>query len=255
VATYITRGDGAAVTLLVHGIAGSRDDSLPLSKGLPGTKVLVSLPGHDDAPDLPATGWDWELFADDLRDAIVETGATAAVGVSAGAAALLHLVEREPGLLQRLAVLLPAVLDTPRGDEATERLEAWGPLIVGGDVELLAQGLLAELPPAVAAHRAAGIWALRRARLLCAREPAWPAKGLPAPVRDLTALQVDLLVVAQEDDELHPVSVAAHLAASVPGARLEVLPPAGVFWTAREQVASLLGEFLSAPVAQVCSLG
>jgi 3-oxoadipate enol-lactonase len=242
--SYVTKGEGAPVTLLVHGIAGSRDDSLGMAAALPGTRVLLSLPGHDDAPDQPLDGWDWELYADVIRDAIVETGATVAVGVSAGAGALLHLVERQPGLLERVVVMLPAVTDTPRGDHATERLAAWGPLIENGEVEELAARLVADLPPVVAEQRAANIWALRRARLLCSRRATWPRVGLGAPVGDLTALRTDLLVIAQEDDDLHPLPVALNLAAMVPHARLAVLPPAGVFWTARDRVSELLTDHL-----------
>jgi pimeloyl-ACP methyl ester carboxylesterase len=245
VVRYVVKGEGLPVTLLVHGIAGSRDDSLSLANALTGTRVLVSLPGHDDAEDLPPGGWDWELFADELRQAVVETGATGAIGVSAGAGALLHLVEREPALLQRLVVALPAVVDTPRGDQATERLAAWGPLIASADVAALTARLLADLPPVVAEHRAAGIWALRRARLLCSRAPAYPALGVGAPVKDLAGLQVQLLVIAQEDDELHPLPVALALAGAVQGAQLAVLPPAGMFWTARERVGALLADFFA----------
>ena len=68
------------------------------------------------------------------------------------------------------------------------------------------------------------------------------------PLRDralLAAVTVPSLVIAQEQDLAHPVWVAEQLAASLPDARLEVLPPGGILVRHRDVMRGLIGGFLS----------
>ncbi len=68
------------------------------------------------------------------------------------------------------------------------------------------------------------------------------------PLRDravLGAVTAPALVIAQEQDPDHPVWVAEQLAASLPHARLEVLPPGGIMERHRGVLRDLIGGFLS----------
>ena len=68
------------------------------------------------------------------------------------------------------------------------------------------------------------------------------------PLRDravLGAVTAPALVIAQEQDPDHPVWVAEQLAASLPHARLEVLPPGGIMERHRGVLRVLIGGFLS----------
>jgi pimeloyl-ACP methyl ester carboxylesterase len=54
-----------------------------------------------------------------------------------------------------------------------------------------------------------------------------------------------VLVIAQEADPEHPLWVAEQLAAALPHARLEVLPPGGILLRHRSAVRELVGGFLN----------
>jgi pimeloyl-ACP methyl ester carboxylesterase len=62
----------------------------------------------------------------------------------------------------------------------------------------------------------------------------------------LAAVTAPALVITQEEDPEHPVWVAEQLAASLPAARLEVMPPGGILVRHRDAMRHLIGGFLSA---------
>jgi pimeloyl-ACP methyl ester carboxylesterase len=72
------------------------------------------------------------------------------------------------------------------------------------------------------------------------------AASAPLPDRAvLGAVTAPTLVIAQEQDPVHPVWVAEQLAESLPHARLEVLPPGGILERHRKVMRDLVGGFLS----------
>ena len=236
------------MTLLAHGLAGAADDCRPWAQALPGTRVLVELRGHGRSPAVPEGGWDYDTFVDDLAAVADDCGARQAVAVSVSACAVLRWLTRDPGRFDRLVLALPAALDAPRSDDASERLADLGRHAAAGDSKTLAAGLLAELPAGVADTRLARIWAARRASRLVAAPPPLPRPDLGAPVPDvgrLGAVTADVLVLAEEGDPLHPVVIAERVVAALPRARLEVLPHGALHWTARDQTAALMAAHLS----------
>ncbi|GAB2996122.1 alpha/beta fold hydrolase [Saccharothrix stipae] len=216
--THRSFGSGAPVTLVGHGLGATPGEARLPASGLPGTKVVVTLPSHGDAPDAPEGYWDYRRIAADLRDVARETGATRAIGVSLTAGALLALLAEEPDAFDRVVLLLPAVLDEPR--RLLDREEAI--TAVGGPPDYQAQrrqafarldGALTELPGRVAVAD----------RAVLAR--------VTAPV----------LVIGATDDPLHPEDVAKQVAAAFPGGRLELVPS----WTThRGDVRGWLSDFL-----------
>jgi 3-oxoadipate enol-lactonase len=68
--------------------------------------------------------------------------------------------------------------------------------------------------------------------------------SLPGGLGPLSRVDVPALVVAQDGDPIHPVEVAERLAATLPDARLEVLPPGGVLWRDRLGLRSVISSFL-----------
>ena len=64
----------------------------------------------------------------------------------------------------------------------------------------------------------------------------------------LSAVAAPSLVIAQEHDPDHPLWVAEELAASLPNARLVVLPPGGILLRHREGMRELIGGFLNTQV-------
>ncbi|MFI9007045.1 alpha/beta fold hydrolase [Actinosynnema sp. NPDC053489] len=212
-------GSGAPVTLVGHGLGATPGEARLPASGVPGTRVVVTLPSHGDEPDAPEGYWTYRRIAADLRAVARETGATRAVGVSLTAGALLALLADEPDAFDRVALLLPAVLDEPR--RLLGREEAI--TAVGGPPGYQAErrrafdrldGALAELPGQVAVAD----------RAVLAR--------VTAPV----------LVIGATDDPLHPEDVAKQVAAAFPDARLELVPS----WTThRAEVRGWLGDFLA----------
>jgi pimeloyl-ACP methyl ester carboxylesterase len=69
------------------------------------------------------------------------------------------------------------------------------------------------------------------------------------PIADrsvLSAVTAPVLVVAQEGDPVHLVSVAREVAAALPNAQLHVFPEAGGIWLARDELRNLISTFLNA---------
>ena len=238
-------GSGGPTTVVTHGIGGDVDEVAPLAAALPGTRVVVELRGHGRSAPL-VDGWDYAMFARDLLAVADAHGATVAVGLSLGAGAVLTAAVAAPRRFDRLALVLPAAFDRVRSDAGVERLERLAASIEAGDRDGLASALLAEQPPVVQGHRAAAIYARRRATALLAQAPPRP-RGDVRPVDSAAAvghLTQPVLVLAQDDDLLHPLPVATALAAALPGADLVVLPAGGVFWTAADRAQAALRTFV-----------
>jgi len=75
-----------------------------------------------------------------------------------------------------------------------------------------------------------------------------PPRTHEAPLTNrqaLGAVTVPVLVITQEQDPAHPVWVAEELAATLPNARLEVMPPGGLLQRHRALMRQLIGGFLS----------
>lgn len=239
-------GSGSPVTLFVHGLGGSHAETRPLAADLAGTRVLMDLRGHGDSDPL-TQGWDYDLLADDLLSVADATGADRCVGVSVGAGALLRAVHHDPERFCRLAFVLPAAIDDTRADGATEQLRSLGRAIDGKDPVAVAAELLEQLPPSVRQMRGVEILLRRRAETLITQPTPQP-RGDDRPLPDrgaLRAMTAPSLVVSQDDDPLHPASLAVELAAGLPDARLLRLGPGGVFWTDAKHVRRALADHLT----------
>ena len=235
------------MSIVTHGIGGDVDEVAPLASALPGTRVVVELRGHGRSAPLPG-GWDYELYAADLRAVADAHDAKVAVGLSMGAGAVLAAAVADPDRFDRLALVLPAAFDRVRSDAGVERLERLATLVEAGDRDGLADALLAEQPAVVRAHRAAPIYARRRASALVGQAPPRP-NGDVRPVESraaVSAVRCPVLVLAQEDDPLHPLDVATALADALPHAALVTLPAGGVFWTAADRAQEALATFVGA---------
>ena len=245
-------GSGLPVTVYAHGLGGSSVETRPLAARTPGTRVLLTFRCHG-ASDGIEGGWTYDDLADDLLTVADAFGATSAVGLSLGAGVLLRALTRSPDRFARVAFVLPATLDKTRDDHATARLLRLGDALVAGDGDHVRRMLLEEVPQQVRDRGGVRILVDRRARQMLSSTPPYP-RGPEAPLPDLTALAgiaAPALVVGQVDDPLHPVAVAAQLAARLPHAELVLLEPGGVFWTETRRVQDALAHHLAVPHAVV----
>ena len=237
-------------TLFLHGLAGSIEDTRPLASGVPGRKVFAHLPGHGGSTGPDPLGYD-TLAAAALAVADHEH-ATAALGVSLGAATLLRILSRTPDRFERVVVYLPAVADVPRRPEAVTPHRDLADRLAAADAPGVADALRRTQPFAVRDAPIARDWADRRAEELIAEggdARRWLPLAAAVPfgpqgLERLRAVRIPVLVIAQEGDPAHPVETARRIAAALPTARLTVFDEAGALWGHRAELRDLISGFL-----------
>ena len=235
------------MTIVAHGLGGSLAETRPLAGGLAGTRVFAAARGHGATPlgDEPVT---YEVLARDLAALADAHGATRALGVSMGAGALLSLLAGAPSRFDRLVLFLPAALDAPRTGAAARRAPALAAALEAGDVDAVTACVAAELPAGLGGPAAAYVRA-RTSFLLASPGVAAVLRALlvQTPVRDrtqLAAVTAEVLVIAQEGDDLHPASVARQLVDVLPRARLVVFDRPGAVFRERARLREEIVGFL-----------
>lgn len=243
---YLVTGSGEPVTVFGHGMTSSIAQTRPFGSGVSGTRAYLHFAGHGRTT-VPPQGWSYAALAGQLRSVADAVGATRALGVSLGAHSLLALVAETPERFERLVFVLPAGLDTPAG--RPERL-ALADRIEHRDVEAVAAILRDEQPAAVRDLPAVRLWARRRAGELSGSAVATAAREvpplipLPQGLAPLAAVTAPALVVVQDGDDVHPVTVGERLAATLPNAELVELAPGGVLWRDRPRLREVVAGFL-----------
>ncbi len=244
-------GDGAPVTLFVHGVASSIADVRFLGSGVGGTRVFMDLRGHGGSGSPEGTdAWGYPAVARDVRAVADHVGARAAVGVSLGAGAILRCVADTPDRFDRIALVLPASLDQPRPADPASNLAAMARLIDGGDVAGLTALLSAQLPEDIASRRGVDRLMAGRAAAMCRPGVPRAIRALPdhTAVADRAALARyagRALVIAHEGDDTHPAAVARDVAAALPGAQLHVFDRPWSMLRERAALRHLLSGFLN----------
>lgn len=245
---YLLTGSGSPATVFAHGLAGSIDTTRPFGGAVDGSRAFFHFRGHG-ASSSPETPWTYAALAGELRAVADHVGATRALGVSMGAGALCHWLADQPDRFEKVVLVIPAVLDTPRKDAALDRLLLMGELAADRDVDGVATLLLEEQPEAERERPAVQSWCRSQAETIVRTDVSRALRTIPhevaMPDREaLRAIRSPVLVLAQEEDPAHPVWVAEQIAELVPDATLEVLPPGGVLWRHRAKVRQIIGDFL-----------
>ena len=246
---YACFGTGDPVTVFAHGVSASISETRPLASGIPGTRAFLHFRAHGASEALDDR-FDYPALAGDLRAVADATGATRALGVSMGSAALMHLLLDTPDRFERAVLFLPAILDTPRSDVGFERLERMADLIDTDDAEELAAELAKDLPEDLRDRPHVADFVQDRAESLVGSQLGSLMRVLPeqTPMKDrseLGRLTLPVLVVGQEGDEVHPASVAREIAAELPNAQLEVFTEGSALWDDRTALRSLLSDFFA----------
>ena len=246
----VVAGSGEPVTVFAAGLGGTVPETRTLGSAVAGTRVFFDFRGHGDS-GVPADGdWSYAALSRDLRAVADATGATRAVGVSMGAAAILGVLAETPDRFARCVFFLPAILDRPRTDVAASRLGQVARRIEDGDVDAVAELLAAEVPRDLRGQPGVDTYLRERAAQLSGPGVAGLVRALATstPVPDRVALAgvgAPCLVVGQEGDETHPAQVARELAAALPNARLRLFDTPGGLWTHRAALRALVAPFLA----------
>jgi 3-oxoadipate enol-lactonase len=246
---YACFGTGTPVTVFAHGVSASIPETRPLASGILGTRVFLHFRGHGASEALDDR-YDYPVLAGDLRAVADATGATRALGVSMGSAALLHLLLDTPDRFERAVLFLPAILDQPRSDVGFERLERMADLIDAEEADELAAELAEDLPEDLRDRPHVERFVQDRAETLVGTQLGALMRVLPneVPLKDraeLARLTLPMLVIGQEGDEVHPASVAREIAEVLPNATLKVFTEGSALWDDRRALRGLLGEFLN----------
>jgi pimeloyl-ACP methyl ester carboxylesterase len=242
-------GVGDPVTVFAHGLGHGIAETRPLGSGVRGKRVFFQFRGHGES-DSPPGAWDYGDLARDLRGIADLSGATQALGISMGAAALCRLLAETPDRFAKVVFFLPAVLDQPRPEASRRRLTGLLEAVSSGDIAAVANVVAAEIPPNLR-HGNAG-WAYVRQRidnlmnsglstglLTLPDQVALPSIDL---LRDVTA---EALVIGCVGDELHPSSVATELACALPHATLHIYSRPSVLWHERLDLRERVSTFLN----------
>ena len=237
----LATGGGLPVSVVAHGLGASVPETRALAGGVPGTKLFPVARGHLDAPAVEVAGY--EELAHDLRTVADEHGATQAFGISLGAHTLLRILAHDPMRFTRVVLFLPAAIDTP-----VRRPPALVSALLAGDREAVLAAVREELGDV--SDPVTEAYARSRADRMLASPGLIPLlSALPGdrPVPDRTllrAVDVDVLVIGQEGDDLHPAAVARELAATLPRAELVVFDAPGAAFTERRRLRDLIGAHL-----------
>ncbi|BAL92886.1 hypothetical protein AMIS_76660 [Actinoplanes missouriensis 431] len=242
-------GTGDPATVFAHGLAGDISGTRPLGSGVTGRRVFFHFRGHGRS-DAPPGPWSFADLATELGEVADLSGATRAVGVSMGAAALCRLIAADPARFDRVVLYLPAPLDGRRPAAAAQRLERLLASVESGEAAMIAEAVEAELPPAVRntpagwSHLRQRVEQLQRDGLAPELESIWAAPAL-AEDAALRAYPGRALVIGCLGDEVHPASWAERLAELLPGAELQVFDRPAVLWNHRRELRDRISAFLN----------
>ncbi|MCE7005552.1 alpha/beta hydrolase [Kibdelosporangium philippinense] len=222
-------GSGNPVTIVVPGLGATPGEARIPASGLPGTRVVVTLPSHGDEPDAPEGYWRYETIAADVLKIADEVKAQKAIGVSLGAAVLTRIAAENPDRFDRIALLLPAVLDQPRAAEVQAVLRK--------------QTSEDEIAKTLPTGYALGDYVQARAKAMRRLTTAIDELAPQFPIVDREALRhvtAPTLVISAVGDPLHPAEIAEQVAAAFAKGQLEVFDSTAPLITHRAQLRALL---------------
>jgi pimeloyl-ACP methyl ester carboxylesterase len=223
-------GDGEPVTVVAHGITSSSEEIAAFVWQTPGTRILFDFRGHGRSESPPEeAGYDTAAMRRDLEFVADRYGATQVLGISMGSSATLHLLADEPDRFERLLFFIPSRVD--RNTEVSkETYPALARMLETMPIEEVAEAVV-NAPESQPLIERRPVWReLMRARVLRMNSTGVPralrafATGMP-PCPDASVLErvvAPALILAHEDDPIHPSAVARQLAEVLPNAEVKI---------------------------------
>ncbi|MGH2793680.1 MAG: alpha/beta fold hydrolase [Actinomycetota bacterium] len=223
-------GEGEPVTLVAHGITSSSEEIAAFVWQTPGTRILFDFRGHGRSESPPeAAGYDTAAMRRDLEFVADRYDATQALGVSMGSSATLHLLADSPDRFDRLLFFIPSRIDQ-NTEVSKHTYPALAHMLETMPLEEVADTVVNAPESQPLIERRPAWRELMRARILRMNATGVPralrafATGLP-PCSDATVLKRVLaptLILAHEDDPIHPSAVARRLGELLPNAEVRI---------------------------------
>lgn len=252
-AEHAIAGDGTETVLFLHGLGGDWTNWKPQLTELSNKRQCISwtMPGYGDSPSLKKMSW--EALADAavrLLD-VAEVDAATIVGLSMGGYVAQQIAFDHPKRVERLVLVATSATFGRPGDASFKKeflATRHAPLDDGKTPADLAPGVVDAL---------LGSKPHRSARKNCERSMSristdayrqalgtlvtWDSR------KQLSKINVPTLCIAGDEDRTAPVASLERLAASIDGARLEVIEQCGHLVNLEQPRAfnRVLGDFLT----------
>lgn len=262
---YVTCGDlrlavetlGAGAPLIwSHGLTASRAYSrrqlAPLAHEY--QLVLYDQRGHGDStPATDPAAYDPEAMAADIGAILDALGLAYAIvgGDSMGAATALLFALRHPERVAALILSIPAFADVLNPGRKEIRAIGHGYQRLGSDrfaASVERELLLEGLTPQASAFWAGILRSHQAASLAVACEVMASWVILP-DLAALATLTMPTLIIAVENDAVHPLALARRMERALPDATLRLAPAVHAMFEEPELVGRLVRAFLEAPCA------
>ena len=232
-ALHVQDGEGPCV-VFQHGLCG--DASQPADvfpRDCTARHVVLDCRGHGESDAGPLDALSIATFTDDLAAAIESLGAGPCIvgGISMGAAMSLRLACTKPDLVCGLVLARPAWGCEIAPANMRPNLEV-GEILAREetpderDVFLASdtgRRLANEAPDNLASL--SGFFCRRPRDVTAALLTRISRDGPGVTEAQVASLELPVLVIGHEEDVIHPMALARHLAGLIPGARLAEIPP------------------------------
>lgn len=224
-------GDGPPV-LFIHGFPLDRTMWRPLTAALTGwRRIAPDLRGMGQSEG-PEDGYHIGAYADDLAALLDAVHVERAVvcGLSMGGYVAFELLRRHPG--RTSALILMSTRATPDDADGRAARDAMIARVRRDGAAFLADEMVPKLLAPLSQKTMPDV--VKQTRLMAAASPPHGIAGALAAMRDrpdstplLPSITVPTLVLAGQDDQLIPPTVARALADAIPNAHHAVIPAAG----------------------------
>jgi len=258
---YRERGDGPPL-VLVHGLLNSTDMADALGETpmyLADRFRLISYDarghGHSGHTTNP-TDYVWDALAEDLHELLRHLGIRRATlwGGSVGGGTALVFALHHPEMVERLILRPPPPIGQQASAFSAQLFGGLSLLIEGLGLEKAVDVALALRPWAGLKEASPELFGWMRNWLLSqnAEGIVYAIRGIvlgpELPHQRFHEIKVPTLIIAQPDDDIHPLASAEVLHKSIKGSRLVVAPSIVHYQQHPEELAALVEEFLSGEV-------
>jgi pimeloyl-ACP methyl ester carboxylesterase len=229
----VHRGASGTPVYFQHGLCGSAAQTQEAFPDDPRFQlVTMECRGHGVSEAGDEKCFTIRAFADDLA-ALMQEKKTVVGGISMGAAIALHMAVHRPELVKALVLARPAWLLDAAPENGRPNVEV-GELLQGLPPNIAKEKFLASN---IAKHLAetapdnlqslTSFFARERIATTSALLRRIASDGPGVTEQQVRALTIPTLIIATEQDHIHPLSHAQALHAMIPQARLAVIAPKG----------------------------